>query len=126
MSRRLPTTRLSLVALIVALVLLSHDLGMAAEPHRADPHVSGTHHVVDHHGSSSAVAGDDLTRAEVPCLTFEAARTSEPMPELAPVADLPYPLDSVAAHPTLPGWFGDADPGAPPGQLRALLQVWLN
>ena len=126
MPRRLPTIRLPLVALIVAMVLVSHDLGMAAEPHRADPHASGTHHVVGHGGPLSDVAGDDPTSAEVPCITFEAARTTELAPELAPVADLPYPLDAAAAEPLLSAWFDDVAPGAPPGQARALLQVWLN
>ncbi len=122
MACRLPTTRLPLLTLLVALALVGHDVGMATELHHPNPHDHGAAHDASYHGPiHQAPTGEELQ-----CVSFEAARTSELAPDLAAVADLPYPLDAIPAEPFLPSWPGDVDPGAPPGRLRALLQVWLN
>jgi hypothetical protein len=111
MRRHLSTCCLPLLALVIAVVLISHDAAMAAGPHDGG------------HGSPH---GDHGPVERTACGELEVARTSDPPRDVAAAAAMPPPA------PALPNTGADAppatapDPGAPPGQIRAMLQIWLN
>jgi hypothetical protein len=135
--RRL-TIWFSVLSLLVALVLVVHDAGMAAglrhpHEHRAETRAPIAHDTVGHHAAAPDhgsprhdAARHAPTDAELLCVSFEATRTNQWLPDIDALAAIAIPFE---VPPTLGGedsWAGDPAPGAPPGQLRAFLQVWLN
>jgi hypothetical protein len=110
---RLLTSLLPIIALAVALVLVGHDAAMAAGPHDATG-AHATHH--DGHGPVEDTA----------CGELEAARTGDPTRDIDAAGAMPLPVEALPdpGVGVLP--LTAPDPGAPRGQLRAMLQVWLN
>jgi hypothetical protein len=107
--------RKSLPALVLAglLLLLAHDVLMAANPHgQATTHGE---HAAEH------------TPIESPCHFQDGARTvspGEPAPRLENIATHVLPVEAFVPRLAYVSWH--ETPGKPPGVRRALLQVFLN
>jgi hypothetical protein len=143
MTHRRPTIWFPIVSLLVAVILVTHDAGMAAglrHPHdhgaRHNPasevatdHADRDHHPAARHLGTPSIPPDAASHAptdqELQCVSFEAARPNDRLPGLEMPAAVVLPLATLPETGTPIAWSADAAPGAPPGQLRALLQVWL-
>lgn len=111
MHRRSSTTCLPLLALLVAVTLLSHDVVMAAGPH--DTAGPAGHH-------------DDGPSDDTACGELIAARTNDATfgHDVAIAPGDAVPSRSLLARDRVPDIGSDvADPAAP---HRAMLQTWLN
>lgn len=105
-SRRLPIPALALAGL---LILLGHDVLMAGNPHAQE-----TSHVVVHEEPETECHGQEGARPV-------SHNPSDPHAARPAVHEL---ARESAPHAPLCVW--DAEPGYPPGMLRAFLQVFLN
>jgi hypothetical protein len=117
MPRRLSTIRLPLLALLVALFLLSHDAMMAGGPHDAGSAVGAGHH---------GEHGDHEPADDTACGELVAVRSNDAGADLdvaaAPGEAVILPLLPTDGRFTSTG----AVTGSPPAPSRAMLQVWLN
>ena len=111
----------ALMALVLSLMLLGHDIAMAGDPRQADRSHQPSVMQTDGDLRSTHVVPADAT--ETPCdIDRDVSLTAVP---LRP----PYPEISVLEPPNSPrfvthaaAWF---DPFLHPSTRRALLQVWL-
>jgi hypothetical protein len=115
---RLSTIQPPFLALAVVTVLLSHDLIMTAGRHDIDAHLS-----LGHHAKHAAASSDDVAAT---CGLFEAVRTTgwnacDGDHMVSGQASAIQAFDVFGPVMTAP-----AEPGVPPDQMRAMLQVFLN
>lgn len=122
MTIRPSTIWLPLLALSVVTILLSHDLVMAVGPHDLEGHASHDHQVRHDAPSSDTEPGDPV----VACGTFQAVRATDRYDyfDSDPMLDgPPAPFQTVDV--SEPVMTAPAEPGASPGQIRAMFQVYL-
>jgi hypothetical protein len=144
MTHRLLTIWFPILSLAVAMILVTHDAGMAAgfrhpgdhhpaagrhaahpSPDHETPRHSAAHAPASHEAPAHDATHDAPTEQEFTCVSFEAARTTERLPDPGAVALISIPFAAVPDVTAHAGWVSEVDPGAPPEHARALLQVWL-
>lgn len=122
MVRRSLTIWLPLVSLAIAMILVSHDAVMAVGPHDVGEHAAHAEHRESGHDQIPV----EPESQESPCGSFKAVRTDGPTRDVDPDAAITNPfVTPLAGRDPVTPLAVETDPDAPPGQLRALLQVWL-
>ncbi|MBA2758372.1 MAG: hypothetical protein H0U38_01650 [Chloroflexia bacterium] len=123
MLRRSSTIWLPRIALALLMLLVSHDVVMATDPHNVEGAATHGDHAPAHNAPRTDAASHVQTAT---CMAIEAARTSE---SIRVDGDLPsnVVVDSRCQVADSRAVAIDHDEaGGSPGQLRAMLQVYLN
>ncbi|MBA2758375.1 MAG: hypothetical protein H0U38_01665 [Chloroflexia bacterium] len=128
MLRRSSTIWLPRLAMTLLMLLVSHDVVMAMDPHNVEHAATLGEHTPAHDAPDSNIwlRGSDADAQAATCMSFEAARTGE---SVRVDGDLPSNVvtDSRCQVAESAAVAIDHDePGSSPGQRRAMLQVYLN
>lgn len=118
-------SHLKLIALVMLLTTLLHDVTMAGDPHDVAPEHSATHTGHDHPGSPPPPAPSGGTESASECGSFEKLRPPSAGLDLPGERTLPPDSGSEEAS-AVASVSRDEEPDHPPDVRRALLQVFLN